>query len=127
MLYKTLSGSVYHVDFIHLNFSDASMDCVDKEAISMKTIESAILPLYFIALNLLAFTLMILDKGRARSRKRRVPERVLLAAALAGGALGAFLAMHLARHKTKHPKFRFGLPFLLALWLLLFLYVQWTP
>ena len=42
------------------------------------------------------------DKFAAVTRRRRVPERVLLRLAWAGGAPGAAIAIALSRHKTRH-------------------------
>lgn len=77
-------------------------------------------------MSLFAFCLMGVDKGRARDKVWRVPERYLWAAALLGGGLGAFLAMHLFHHKTKHTAFQFGFPLLAVAQagLLLFLWLQ---
>lgn len=71
------------------------------------------------ALNLIAFTLMGLDKWKARRGAWRIPEKTLFLAALLGGALGGTVGMHLFHHKTRHWYFRFGFPILLVLQLLL--------
>lgn len=71
------------------------------------------------ALNLIAFTLMGLDKRKARRSAWRIPEKTLFLAALLGGALGGTVGMHLFHHKTRHWYFRFGFPILLVLQLLL--------
>lgn len=78
---------------------------------------------YLIALNLLAFFLMALDKAKARRGARRIPEKVLFLTAALGGSLGAILAMAAFRHKTRHLSFVFGLPLILLLQLILALYV----
>lgn len=49
----------------------------------------------------MALTLFGIDKARARSGGRRVPERTLLLVAYAGGAAGAFAGQQLFRHKTR--------------------------
>lgn len=75
------------------------------------------------ALSLLAFTLAVVDKGRARRGGSRIPERVLLGAALLGGTPGLALGMGFARHKTRKATFilKFALivaaQVVLALWL----------
>ncbi len=54
------------------------------------------------ALNLLAFLLYGLDKGKAKRKKWRISEALLLSAGFFGGSLGALLGMKLWHHKTKH-------------------------
>ena len=77
-----------------------------------------ILCLYLVLINALAFGLMLADKHRARKKKWRIPESVLMISALLGGSLGALIGMYTARHKTRHPKFTVGIPLILALQLL---------
>jgi uncharacterized membrane protein YsdA (DUF1294 family) len=75
------------------------------------SILNTILLAYFI-LNLLAFALYGLDKGRAIRGGRRIKEISLLLAALLG-PFGAYLGMKIFRHKTKILKFKLVLIFLL--------------
>ncbi len=70
---------------------------------------------YLILVNAAGFTLMLIDKRKARKGAWRIPEKTLMGVALLGGSLGAILGMNLLRHKTKHPKFFIGLPVILAL------------
>ena len=83
------------------------------------------LPHYLLLINAAAFLLMRADKLRARQKKWRIPEAILLVAAMAGGSLGAAAAMVLFRHKTRHILFSVGLPvlFLLQLGCYLILHV----
>ena len=76
-----------------------------------------LLGLYLLAVNLAAFTLMGVDKRRARRGAWRVPERTLFLPALLGGALGGVLGMRVFHHKTRHRKFTWGVPALCLLWL----------
>ena len=50
---------------------------------------------------------------------RRVPERTLFLLAILGGSVGALLGMRVFHHKTLHRAFRFGIPAILALQVLL--------
>ena len=75
--------------------------------------------LYLLLVNLIGFALFGIDKRRAVRRRFRIPEADLLLTALLGGSLGCMAGMFLFRHKTLHPKFRFGLPLILALQALL--------
>lgn len=70
---------------------------------------------YLAIINAVAFLLMHIDKQKARKRKRRIPERVLLGLAAVGGSLGTLVAMYAFRHKTKHTRFTSGVPLILFL------------
>lgn len=70
---------------------------------------------YLIAVNVLAFVLMGLDKRRAKKNAWRIPERTLFLPVIFGGALGGVAGMHLFRHKTRHWYFQYGFPLLLLL------------
>lgn len=66
--------------------------------------------IYLIAMNLIAFIAMGIDKKRAKAHAWRIPERTLFLLAAAGGSLGAWLGMYAFRHKTKHWYFVAGMP-----------------
>ncbi len=68
-----------------------------------------------LVMNVLAFTLMAIDKKRARAGEWRIPEKTLFLVTGLFGGLGGTLGMHLLRHKTKHWYFRIGFPALLVL------------
>lgn len=80
--------------------------------------------LYLVIVNAAGFLSMLVDKQKARTGARRIPERTLMIIAAIGGSLGSFLGMQLCRHKTKHPKFSMGVPVMLAVhaWLLVLLH-----
>lgn len=65
---------------------------------------------YFLAINLLTFVLYGIDKYKAKHNRWRIPELVLLWLAVLGGSPAALVAMHLFHHKTLHKKFRYGVP-----------------
>lgn len=71
--------------------------------------------LYLIAVNLIAFILMGVDKRRAKKDRWRISEGTLFLFPVLGGSLGGILGMKLFRHKTKHWYFRFGFPALLLI------------
>lgn len=71
--------------------------------------------LAFAAPNLAAFALFGLDKSFAKSTKRRISERTLLAVAALAASPGALLGMVLFNHKTSKPLFRYGVPTLFAI------------
>jgi len=69
---------------------------------------------YLLVLNVLGFSMMGIDKRRAKKGKWRIPERRLMLCAVFGGSVGALLGMQCFRHKTKHPKFSVGIPVILV-------------
>jgi len=60
---------------------------------------------WLIAANGVAFTLMALDKYRAKRGEERISEDTLLLWAMIGGSIGTFAASHLVRHKTRKQPF----------------------
>lgn len=65
--------------------------------------------------NAVAFIVYGIDKYRARNGKWRIPEATLLMLAVVGGSVGAWLGMKTWHHKTRHRKFRYGVPAILLL------------
>jgi len=80
--------------------------------------------LYLVLINLAAFLLMGIDKFRARRELWRIPEKVLFGSALLGGSVGAIAGMFFFRHKTRHLSFRLGLPVILLLQIVLYVWLQ---
>jgi len=75
--------------------------------------------IYVIAINLIAFFSMWLDKRKAQYGKWRVKEYTLFIIALIGGSIGSIIGMYTFRHKTKKPRFFIGFPIILILQILL--------
>lgn len=65
--------------------------------------------------NAVAFIVYGIDKYRARNAKWRIPEATLLMLAVVDGSVGAWLGMKAWHHKTRHMKFRYGVPVILLL------------
>ena len=65
---------------------------------------------YLVAVNIVAFALMGIDKKRAINHAWRIPEKTLFLSAILGGSIGAIAGMQVFRHKTKHGKFIIGFP-----------------
>ncbi len=61
---------------------------------------------YGLAINLLAYAAMVMDKAKAEHRVRRIPEATLLKLALLGGSVGIVVAQRTIRHKTRKEPFR---------------------
>ena len=81
--------------------------------VSMNT--RTMLILYYIIINLIGLSAMVIDKIRAMERRFRIPESVLLIIALLGGSAGCIVGMIVFRHKKRKPAFRYGLPLILIL------------
>ena len=73
----------------------------------------AMILLYLLIVNAVAFLLMLADKQKARKKLWRIPESTLLLSAAIGGSIGALAGMYTFRHKTKHLKFTLGVPAIL--------------
>ena len=73
------------------------------------------LGIYLLLVNLVAFSLMGIDKRRAKKDLWRIKETTLFLPVLLGGGVGGILGMNVFRHKTKHWYFRFGFPAILIL------------
>ena len=80
------------------------------------------LQIYLGVINLIGFFAMFLDKQKAKRGKWRIPEKTLFLLAVIGGSLGTTLGMHMFRHKTKHWYFKFGMPFILIVQIILMIY-----
>ena len=78
-----------------------------------------ILICYLLLVNLIAFSLMGIDKRKARTGAWRIPEKTLFLSAILGGSIGAIIGMQLFRHKTKHQSFVIGMPAILIVQILL--------
>lgn len=74
---------------------------------------------YLAAVNIITFALFAYDKYCAQHDKWRVRESTLLLWAAIGGAIGAGAAMEICHHKTLHLKFKFGVPLLLFVQIIL--------
>ena len=71
--------------------------------------------LYFLILNLIGLSAMVIDKILAMERRFRIPESVLFILAFLGGAAGCTAGMLIFRNKNRKPVFRYGLPLILFL------------
>ena len=78
-------------------------------------------------LNLVSFGLMAYDKHCAKAGKWRVPEKTLFLATACFGGLGGVLGMFLCRHKTKHWYFKFGLPLIFLIQIVIIIVLFFLP
>ena len=79
--------------------------------------------IYFLAINIVLFVVMGVDKYRAIRRLGRIPEATLFILALVGGACGGTVGMYSFRHKTKHWYFAVFFPLLALAQLALYFFV----
>ena len=87
--------------------------------ITMQTITAMGL-VYLIGINLAGFIIMGVDKKRAIRGAWRISEASLFLTALLSSSLGCILGMQHFRHKTKHWYFKYGMPAILVVQVLLF-------
>jgi len=76
-----------------------------------------------LTLNILAFIVYGIDKHKAKKGKWRISEATLLAFAALGGSIGAWIGMKVWHHKTQHLKFKYGVPVIFLLQLILTIYI----
>ena len=82
---------------------------------------------YLIIINIVTFLVYGIDKWKARKTMWRIREASLLMVAVLGGSIGAWLGMKVWHHKTQHKKFRYGIPAIIIIQLVIigfFLYLQ---
>ncbi|TGC08909.1 DUF1294 domain-containing protein [Methanolobus halotolerans] len=77
--------------------------------------------MYLLLVNILTFSLMGMDKRKAKRNERRIPEKTLFMWAVVGGTIGSIIGMYFFRHKTRHPSFKIGLPFILLVQIFVFI------
>ena len=82
---------------------------------------------YFIIMNLIWFALMGIDKYKAKKRSFRIPEATLFIVAIIGGSIGSIIGMYAFRHKTRHWYFVYGMPFILLLQIIFFIFLLNAP
>lgn len=68
---------------------------------------------YLLTINIISFILMYVDKRRAILKKWRIKESTFFMLSILGGSLGSFFGMYTFRHKTKHIKFKYGIPLII--------------
>lgn len=78
-----------------------------------------IIIIYLVVINVVTFFMYGIDKWKARKAKWRIREAALLGLAVLGGNVGAWLGMRVWHHKTLHKKFRYGVPAIIVIQLLL--------
>ena len=77
---------------------------------------------YLLTINIITFFLFGIDKWKAIRDQWRIPEKTLLLSSLIGGSVGGMVSMRLFHHKTQNPLFRYGMPAIFILQILMYLY-----
>ena len=78
--------------------------------------------IYLVIINVVTFFMYGIDKWKAKKSKWRIRETALLGLAVLGGSIGAWLGMKVWHHKTLHKKFRYGVPAIIIIQLLIISY-----
>ena len=79
---------------------------------------------YLIVINIVAFLVYGIDKWKAKQGSWRISEATLLMLPVIGGSIGALLGMKIWHHKTMHKKFKYGLPLIFIIQILLICYLS---
>ena len=79
---------------------------------------------YLIVINVVTFLVYGIDKWKAKQGSWRISEATLLILAVVGGSIGALFGMKVWHHKTLHKKFKYGLPLILIIQIILIGYLS---
>ena len=79
--------------------------------------------IYIIAINLITFLAMLIDKRKAKKGSWRIKESTLLTMGLIGGSIGGIAGMYIFRHKTQKPRFILLFPTMLVLQIIVGVYL----
>ena len=75
--------------------------------------------IYLLVINIIGYAIMGIDKKKAIRGAWRISEASLFFTAAIGGSIGCILGMKHFRHKTKHWYFKYGMPAILIVQILL--------
>lgn len=78
---------------------------------------------YLIFINIFTFVVFGIDKYKAIKNMYRIKEKSLFTLSLIGGALGALFGMKIFRHKTLKPSFKYGIPIIAFIELIIIIYI----
>ncbi len=80
--------------------------------------------LYLLVINIAGFLAMGIDKYKAKMGSWRIRENTLFSFCFLGGGIGTIAGMYTFRHKTKKKAFTIGMPLVLILEILIFIYFK---
>ena len=86
--------------------------------------EIQIILIYLVSINLIGFLAMGIDKYKAKKGIWRIPENTLFMLCVLGGGFGTIVGMHFFHHKTKKKAFTIGMPLILIMEILIFIYFK---
>lgn len=78
--------------------------------------------IYIIAINIITFFAMFIDKKKAQHGRYRISEKTLFTLVLLGGGIGGIAGMYIFRHKTQKTKFVVGFPAILIFEIIVSIY-----
>ena len=78
---------------------------------------------YLIFINIFTFIIFGIDKYKAIKNMYRIKEKTLFSLSIIGGALGALFGMKIFRHKTLKPSFKYGIPIIAFIDLIIIIYI----
>lgn len=79
--------------------------------------------IYLLAVNIIGFLAMGLDKWKAKRGSWRIPENTLFMFTILGGGIGTIAGIYAFRHKTQKKKFTIGMPVIFILEVILIIYL----
>lgn len=79
--------------------------------------------IYFALISVITFFVFGIDKLKAIKDKWRIPEKALFLLSIIGGSAGGLLGMYTFRHKTQKPAFKFGIPAILIVQIVLIYFI----
>ncbi len=80
--------------------------------------------LYLLIINILGFFAMGIDKHKAKMGNWRIPENTLFSFCILGGGIGTIAGIYVFHHKTKKKTFTIGMPLIVVLEILIFIYFK---
>ncbi len=74
------------------------------------TNQENIILIYLLSINIISFIVFGIDKWKAKNKRWRISEALLLLISFIGGATGALMGMVVFKHKLSKKKFCIGVP-----------------
>ena len=74
---------------------------------------------YVVFINVVGLFICIYDKWASKNKLRRISERMLFLVSFLGGCFGFGCGMYMVRHKTRKWYFKYLIPLIGVLWLVI--------